>query len=247
MNVLILAAGYGVRLHPITRLISKALIEIDGKPMIEHVVEKFSHSGKITIVTNQKFAGDFTDWRNRFTGDNPGIPIKLINNGSTTVENRLGANGDIAFSIEKAELHGSDLLIVGADNLFTLPQDDFVQFAAGKPATIATFDVGSPQEVKRFAAVDTDQDCRVISFEEKPQNPTSTIAGTMLYHLAASTLPLAREFIESGGNPDNAGYLFAWLGSRVETFAYPLKGRWIDVGSHDSLKCAKALKESDSA
>ena len=247
MNVLILAAGYGVRLHPITKLISKALIEIDGKPMIEHVVEKFFHLGKITIVTNQKFAGDFTDWRNRFADENPDIPINLINNGSTSVENRLGANGDIVFSIKKAGLHGSDLLIVGADNLFTCPQDDFLQFAAGKPATIATFDVGSPQEVKRFAAVDTDQDGRVISFEEKPQKPTSTIAGTMLYHLAASTLPLASEFIESGGNPDNAGYLFAWLGTRVETFAYPLKGRWIDVGSHDSLQCAKALKGSDNA
>ena len=247
MNVLILAAGYGVRLHPITKLISKALIEIDGKPMIEHVVEKFFHLGKITIVTNQKFARDFTDWRDRFADENPDILINLINNGSTSVENRLGANGDIAFSIKKAGLHGSDLIIVGADNLFTCPQDDFLQFAAGKPATIATFDVGSPQEVKRFAAVHTDQDGRVISFEEKPQTPTSTIAGTMLYHLAASTLPLAREFIESGGNPDNAGYLFAWLGTQVETFAYPLKGRWIDVGSHDSLQCAKALKESDNA
>ena len=65
----------------------------------------------------------------------------------------------------------------------------------------------------------------------------------MLYHLAASTLPLASEFIESGGNPDNAGYLFAWLGKRVETFACPLSGQWIDVGSHDSLKSAQAMKK----
>ena len=59
MNVLILAAGYGVRLHPVTHTLSKALIEIGGKPMIEHVVEKFSRFGAITIVTNRKFAGDF--------------------------------------------------------------------------------------------------------------------------------------------------------------------------------------------
>jgi glucose-1-phosphate thymidylyltransferase len=243
VNVLILAAGYGVRLHPITKVISKALLEIDGKPMIEHVVEKFSHFGKITIVTNQKFAGDFNDWHQRFAIVNPGIPIELINNGSTAVENRLGANGDIVFSIEQAGLHGSNLLIVGADNLFTRPQDEFVQFAADKPATIATFDVGSRQEVRRFAAVHADTNGRVMSFEEKPKNPASTIAGTMLYHLAATTLPLAREFIDSGGNPDNAGYLFAWLGERVETFACPLRGQWIDVGSHDSLKCAQAIKK----
>lgn len=243
MNVLILAAGYGVRLHPITEVTSKALIQINGKPMIEHVVEKFSRFGEITIVTNQKFADDFNNWRQHFMENHPEVPIRLINNGSTSVENRLGANGDIVYSIEEAGLSGSDLLIVGSDNLFTHPQDTFVQFAAGKPATIATFDVGSRQEVKRFASVSADKNGRVLSFEEKPEHPTSTVAGTMLYHLAATTLPLTREFIDSGGNPDNAGYLFAWLGERVETFACPLRGQWVDVGSHESLERAHAMRD----
>ena len=241
MNVLILAAGYGVRLHPVTRTLSKALIEIGGKPMIEHVVEKFSRFGAITIVTNRKFAGDFEHWRKRFVQCHPDIPIRLLDNGSTSVENRLGASGDIVFSIEEAGLSGKDLLIVGSDNLFTQTQDAFVQFAADKPATIATCDLGSREEVKRFAAVTTEANGRVISFEEKPDDPPSTLAGTMLYHLSATTLPLAREYLNSGGNADNAGYFFAWLGSRIETFASPLKGEWLDVGSHDCLKRALEL------
>ncbi len=245
MNVLILAAGYGVRLHPITQVVSKALIKINGKPMIEHVVEKFSRFGEITIVTNRKFAEEFNNWRNLFGEHHPEVPIRIINNGSTSVENRLGANGDIVYAIEQAELNGSDLLIVGSDNLFTEPQDDFVQFAADKPATIATFDLGSREEVKRFAAVSADTNGRVVSFEEKPDHPTSTVAGTMLYHLASTTLPLTREFINSGGNPDNAGYLFAWLGDKIETFAFPLKGQWIDVGSHESLERAHAMAAPD--
>ena len=241
MKVMILAAGYGVRLHPITRTLSKALIEIGGKPMIEHVVEKFSRFGEITIVTNRKFAGDFGHWRKRFAQRHPDIPIRLLDNGSTSVENRLGANGDIVFSIEEAGLSGKELLIVGSDNLFTEPQDAFVHFATDKPATIATCDLGSREEVKRFAAVTTEANGRIISFEEKPDNPPSTLAGTMLYHLAATTVPLAREYLDSGGNTDNAGYFFAWLGSRIETFACPLKGEWIDVGSHGCLKRALEL------
>lgn len=240
MNVLILAAGYGLRLQPITRTLSKALIEVGGKPMIEHAVEKFSRFGEITIVTNRKFAGDFDHWRKRFVQRHPEIPLRLLDNGSTSVENRLGANGDIVFAIEEAGLNGRELLIVGSDNLFTEPQDAFVHFAADKPATIATCDLGSREEVKRFAAVSTAANGRVISFEEKPANPPSTLAGTMLYHLAATTVPLARKYLDSGGNADNAGYFFAWLGSRIATFAHPLKGEWIDVGSHDSLK--RALK-----
>ncbi|MCP4849033.1 MAG: NTP transferase domain-containing protein [Verrucomicrobiaceae bacterium] len=247
MNVLILAAGYGVRLHPITQVISKALIQVNGKPMIEHVVDKFSRFGEITIVTNQKFADDFNNWRKLFVENHPEVPIRIINNGSTSVDNRLGANGDIVYSIEHGELNDSDLLIVGSDNLFTEPQDDFVKFAADKPATIATFDLGSREAVKRFAAVSADTNGRVLSFEEKPDQPTSTLAGTMLYHLAATTVPLTREFIDSGGNPDNAGYLFGWLGGKVDTFAFPLKGQWIDVGSHESLERAHSMCASGSS
>jgi glucose-1-phosphate thymidylyltransferase len=245
VNVLILAAGYGIRLQPITRTVSKALIEIGGKPMIEHVVEKFSRFGEITIVTNRKFADDLDHWRKGFVRRHPDIHIRLLDNGSTTVENRLGANVDIAFSIEEAGLGGKELLIVGSDNLFTESQDAFVQFATDKPATIATFDLGSLQEVKRFAAVSADTNGRVLSFEEKPDQPVSTLAGTMLYHLAATTVPLAREFLDSGGNPDNAGYLFDWLGGRVETFACPLQGQWIDVGSHESLQRAHSMAATD--
>ena len=93
-----------------------------------------------------------------------------------------------------------------------------------------------------LAAGYADKNGRVLSFEEKPGHPTSTVAEKMLYHLAATTVPLTREFIDSGGNPDNAGYPFGWLGGKVETYACPLKGQWIDVGPHESLERANAMK-----
>jgi glucose-1-phosphate thymidylyltransferase len=241
VNVLVLAAGYGVRLHPITETVSKALLEVGSRPMIEHVVERFAplaNGGRTVVVTNAKFAADFDSWLAGYDGH----PVELLNNGSTHADNRLGANGDIEFSIERAGLHGEDLLIVGADNYFTAPQDAFVRFAASKPATIATIELETTDEVKRFAAVETDTAGRVLSFEEKPKSPKTKQAGTMLYYLNAASLPLVGEYLASGeGNPDNAGYLYAWLGSRIETYACPLEGEWIDVGSHGALDRANAL------
>ncbi len=240
MNILVLAAGYGVRLHPITHTVSKALLDVGGRPMVEHVVRRFTPfagDGKVVVVTNAKFSGDFRKWLGRFDE----VPVELIDDGTTAADHRLGANGDIELAVRRAGLRDAELLVVGADNYFTEAQDSFVEFAASKPATIATCDLKCFDAVKSFASVETDSSGRVISFEEKPVAPKTTCAGTMLYHLSSDAVPLVSEYLASGGNPDNAGYFFDWLGAQVATYAHPLAGEWIDVGSHDALERARLI------
>ena len=93
--------------------------------------------------------------------------------------------------------------------------------------------------MKRFAAVECDSAGRVTSFEEKPAAPRTLQAGTMLYHLSAETLPLVDSFLATGACPDRAGDLFAWLGGQVDTYAHPIAGQWIDIGSPEALERAR--------
>ena len=117
IKAIILAAGYATRLYPLTLNQPKSLLKIAEKPMIEHIIEKLkdiNELNKIYIVTNNKFFKNFEDWNKNF---NFNKDIKIINDLTTSNENRLGAVGDIKFAIEKENID-DDLIVFGGDNLF---------------------------------------------------------------------------------------------------------------------------------
>src|SRR5205823_13319043 len=98
MNALILAAGYATRLYPLTLNKAKPLLEVGGKPIIEWLLDNLSSvSGLQTVyvVTNNKFTNDFQNWANAYQDRHPGMRIKIINDGSISDEDKLGAIGDI--------------------------------------------------------------------------------------------------------------------------------------------------------
>ena len=164
-----------------------------------------------------------------------GKDVVLLENGSMSPEEKLGAIGDLALSLREMELYGEDLLVLGGDTLFTKPQKNFVQNAAGCEAAIGTYDVGCFEEVKRFASVEVDVDGKLTDMVEKPENPKTTLAGSMVYHLSAEVLPMVDRYLEEGNPPDPAGRFMQWLYQRVPTSGFPLDGVYFDIGCHRSL------------
>ena len=230
-NVLVLAAGYGVRLHPITIDKPKPLIEVAGRPAMDWVLEAFDHipnRGKVVAVTNSKFSALYHQWAE-------GKDVEVIENGSMCPEDKLGAIGDLALSLERSDLYGADLLVLGGDTLFTLPQKMFMKAAEGRDAVIGTYDVGCLEEVKRFASVEVDSEGKLDSLIEKPENPTSTVAGSMVYYFSAETLPKIDEYLAEGNTPDPAGKFMQWLLERMPIYGVPLEGEYHDIGCHESL------------
>ena len=69
MDAIILAAGYATRLYPLTENTPKPLLNVAGKPIIEHIIRKLEQINpidKIYIVTNDKFEQHFTKWLDNF-------------------------------------------------------------------------------------------------------------------------------------------------------------------------------------
>ncbi|HSV43615.1 MAG TPA: sugar phosphate nucleotidyltransferase, partial [Candidatus Bathyarchaeia archaeon] len=129
MKVLILGAGYGTRLYPVVKDTPKPLLDIGGKALIHHLLQKVAvipGLAEILVVTNDKFFGMFQLWA-RQNKKFP-VPIKILNDGTMSPEDRLGSVGDIQYVLENEAIN-DDLLVLGGDNLFDFSLDEYVPFA----------------------------------------------------------------------------------------------------------------------
>jgi glucose-1-phosphate thymidylyltransferase len=244
MNVLILAAGYATRLYPLTQNKAKPLLEVAGKPMIEWVLDNLApipDLKTVYVVTNDKFAKDFTAWADHYAKSQPKLTFKIINDGSRSDDDKLGAIGDIRLVLTRENLTSDPLIVVGGDNLFSEPLTDFAEAAKGSEATLATYDVGDLEAMKKYSAITTDSEGVITHFEEKPAKPETTITGIALYYFAAETLELFTTYIAAGNNPDQPGRFIQWLHSRKPVKTFPIKGTWFDIGSKETLEEANRI------
>ncbi len=246
MNVLILAAGYATRLHPLTLNKAKPLLEVAGKPMIEWVLDNLApvpDLGTIYVVTNEKFAHDFEEWSERYHQRQANLTLKIINDGSTNDTDKLGAIGDISLVIQREKLAQDDLLVVAGDNLFSEPLTGFVEHARGAQAVLATYDVDDLEAMKKYSSITTDAQGVITRFEEKPAEPQNTLAGIALYYYSRDTLPMFETYTSEGNNPDQPGRFVQWLHTRVPVKTFEIKGTWFDIGSKETLAEANTLFE----
>jgi len=229
MKLLVLAAGYATRLHPLTLDTPKPLLEVGGKPMVENVLDATRPLGaeQIYVVTNSKFADSFRAWAAAFDR-----PVRVIDDGTTEDANRRGAIGDIALVIDQEGVD-DDLVVVAGDNLFSEP---LVGFPSRRDAPVlGVYDVGDLQAIREYNAIEIDGDGRVTFFEEKPAEPRSTLTGIALYFYPRDRLPDIHGYLAEGGNPDQPGRLVQWLYPQTAVYTWRVPGLWFDIGSKDQL------------
>lgn len=238
MKALLLCAGYATRLYPLTENFPKPLIPINGKPMIDHIMEHVESLGitETYVVTNARFYEQFKAWGASYGGASS---ITVINDNTTSDKDKLGAIGDIMYAMKEANID-DDLLVLGGDNLFTFSlQKAHDKCMETKKTTVVAYDVKNIEDAKRFGVLDVDANGKVLSFEEKPAQPKSTLCAICVYFYPKEIIPKMHEYMAAGMNPDAPGNLPAWLVTVDEVYCVSYDGPWYDVGSFESLKQAK--------
>jgi len=244
MNVLILAAGYATRLYPLTLNKAKPLLVVGGKPIIEWLVDNLAgipDLEMIYVVTNDKFAADFQTWSQAYQKPHPEFNFKIVNDGSTSDDDKLGAIGDINFVVTQESLSQTSLLIAAGDNLFTNSLADFVAEARNTEVTVAVYDVGDTEAIKKYGNVAVDPQGIMTRFEEKPQKPQGTLAAIALYYYSPAVLSLLRTYLAEGNNADQPGRFVQWLYTRTPVKTFQIKDRWLDIGSKETLENADKI------
>ena len=227
MKLLVLAAGYATRLYPLTLDRPKHLLEVAGRPILDHVLdalEPLDFDG-VFVVTNTKFAERFRDWAGSRN-------VIVVDDGTDNEETRLGAIGDLDLVIRSHTL-GDDLVVIAGDNLFSEPLEGFPP--RRDAPVLGVYDVGDLEAIQKYNAIEVDDEGRITFFEEKPEQPRSTVTGIALYFYPASTLPLVRQYLAEGNNPDQPGRLVQWLYRRIPFYTWRVPGRWYDIGSRETL------------
>jgi glucose-1-phosphate thymidylyltransferase len=213
------------------------LLPLAERPMLDYLLDRIREVGEIDevhLVTNAQFAPAFRDWAPE--------GVTVHNDGTTSNEDRLGAIGDIAFTIERAGLQGDDLFVVAGDNLIGYSLPDYVDFWRKKGGSaIAVYEVEDRSLLPQYGVVELDDEDRVVGFEEKPAEPKSNLAATAAYLYRGADLERLSQYLEEGNAPDAPGNFAAWLHTRTPLYGYRFSGEWHDIGDLGQLLDADNL------
>ncbi len=246
MKALLLAAGYATRLYPLTLDKPKALLPIFGRPIIDVIVDKLDNIRQIDnifAVTNHKFYFQFKQWTDSKNARRKvSCPITVIDDGTLSNDDRLGAIADIEFVVKKEKIK-DDILVIGADNIFQDKLSDFIKFAASKKdsSIVALYDLVSKDLAVRYGVVQLDCDNKIVDFKEKPKHPSSALISSCIYYFPVCQLERLKEYLKKDtAAKDASGNFIKWLSANDRVFGYILKGKWYDIGDIESYKKACA-------
>ncbi len=244
MKAVILAGGHATRLWPVTKDRAKPLLPLGERPIIDYIIDEMEDFDEVLISTNEKFADDFEEYIELSGRDN----IRVVVEEQDSEEEKPGTIGAIINILDQEEIE-DDLLIIGGDNYYSFSIQDFVEFSQEKDApTNVVFDVNDLAKASSFGIVDTDEDA-IVGFEEKPEEPPSTLASTACYFYPESQLSLFHEyeehFRENTDVPedqflDEPGRLLEWAHEQTDMYAYSFTGEWHDVGTPEGYLDAQS-------
>ena len=232
MKAVVLAGGYATRLWPITEHRPKMFLPVGENTVIDEIFEDFEADDRVDEVfvsTNERFAEAFEE----YLADSPFEKPTLSVEETVEEDEKFGVVGALAQLVEREGVD-DDLIVVAGDNMISFDLADFADFFESKGTpTLAAYDVGDRERAKSYGLVDLDGD-EVVDFQEKPDDPKTTLVSIACYAFPAETLPDLATYLEDGNNPDEPGWFMQWLQSRGPVHAYTFDGAWFDIGTAES-------------
>jgi glucose-1-phosphate thymidylyltransferase len=241
MKAYVLAAGYATRLHPLTLDRPKPLLEVGGQPILSHVARRLATLeglSEIVVVTNSRFCQAIEAWRDTRPVE---VMTTVIDDGTCDEASRLGAVGDLALALERVPPDGAFVAAAG-DAIFDFDLRALQRaFERRRHTLLVVREAPHDGGPTPYNEVEVDAEGRVLRFREKPPDARSGLAAIALYFFPAEVVSRVRRYLAEGGNPDAPGHFIAWLVAQAPAVVARFDGRWLDIGSHETLANARRL------
>lgn len=238
MDAIVLAGGYATRLWPITKHRPKMLLPIGEETVIDHLFAELEADRRIETVyvsTNERFSETFREHIAESRFEKPRVSVE----DTEKEDEKFGVVGALAQLIERENV-SEDTLVIAGDNLISFDVSEFIDFFERKGTPVlAAYDVGSYDRASQYGIVDLEDD-RVVGFEEKPDEPASTLASIACYGFPAAALGHLEEYLGNDNNPDEPGWFIQWLVGREAVHAFTFDEAWYDIGTPESYLDAVA-------
>jgi glucose-1-phosphate thymidylyltransferase len=251
MKAIILAGGHATRLWPITKNRAKPLLPLGERPIIDYIVQDIKDEvDEIIISTNEKFEEDFEDY---VAEQGLQKTVRVVVENQDSEDEKPGTIGAIINLLAQEEIE-DDLIVIGGDNYQSFDGAEFVEFCKEKdaPANVV-YDVNDEEFASQFGIVDVDDE-KIVDFEEKPEEPPSTLASIAWYFFPSGDLTLFGKYEDHFADTDvpeeqyldEPGRLIEWAHKETDMYAFSFDGEWFDVGTPEGyLKATAAVTDGN--
>ena len=227
---IVLAGGSGTRLHPVTQVLNKQLLPVYDKPMVYYPLSVLMLAGirEILIITCPEDLVSFQE----LLGDGSRFGISLEYAVQAKPEGLAQA-----FIIGEEFIGNSACALILGDNIFYGENLINILKEANNKSTGAMVFTCPVRDPERYGVAEFDDDWRVLSLEEKPENPKSNYAVTGLYFYDNDVIEIAKQVKPSPrGELEITCVNQAYLerGS-LEAVVFGRGFAWLDTGTHESL------------
>jgi len=236
IRAMILAAGEGRRLRPITDTVPKALVEVGGRPLIEYSMATIRRAGISEVIVNLHYLG--SSIRERLgDGSRYGLRIRY-----SEEEPLLGSGGGIAHA--RAFLEGKTFVTLNADTIIDIELERVIDFHRSRNA-LATMVLRKDAQMESFGVIRTDSDGRIAKFLNhlRPDLGESPTEGRRLepymYTGVQVFEPRVFDYLGPTGSYSVTETTYPrMLAAGEKLYGYEFRGTWITVGTPDELEAA---------
>lgn len=235
MKCILLCAGYSMDENLKLKETASSLTLINGKPLINYTIdalEQIEAIDDIFVVTNGIYYSKFIDW---FNDNQFSKQVKVINDNTSSSDAKLGAIGDIRYTINCENIN-DDVLVLAGDIYFDFSISDFVHnyLEQQQPVVAGMYTTDKNKLIK--SGVIEMSDGIIKHMQEKPLEPKGNIVSLAAYIYPKTLLRTIDDYLSEGNKTTYPGYFVEYLYKIMNVNVYLIDGDYYDVKSQESIK-----------